>query len=339
MNTNKLRINSDISKNPKTLEIQKKHRIKSAKKRKLRIFDEIEEKDILIKKYNSKIKTIKSDSIKELIYTNQNIPKNWRRKPNYKDEIYDLFKKNPKFLLYLGNGYNTYTETRSPKEEKEIQNNNSQAKNNNKENQNDNKNLLSERMKNKIQKLSLSPIAENPMNKKEIQYTNTMPNKNQIIKKKNNSMKPKEILNILDEFQNVYPIKEKLNDLFPKEEIEKINNTQRISHPIINKRIKKQMFKNNICFNLIYTYKDKKSHVEKKVNKNKFPKNTNILKLKKEMIKNPLVLKKLERINFYGPHYSYCSECGNKNIDFYQKLPIKQLNSITNEIRKYRNLI
>ena len=61
--------------------------------------------------------------------------------------------------------------------------------------------------------------------------------------------------------------------------------------------------------------------------------------MKKQIIKNPFIYKKLERINFYGPYYSYCSQCGIKNIDFYQKLPMGQLNSITNEIRKHRNLI
>jgi hypothetical protein len=97
--------------------------------------------------------------------------------------------------------------------------------------------------------------------------------------------------------------------------------------------------KNNICLNLISTYKRNQSLNVKKRKKIKFNTDINLIELKKKKIKNPLVLKSLERINFFGPYYSYCSECGAKNIDFYQKLPLKQLNNITNEIRKYRNLI
>lgn len=325
------------------MEKTKIHKIKIAKRKKLRIYDEIEENEMFIKNSNNKIKKIKFDSIKQLIYTNQNIPKNWQTQKNYQNEVYEIFQKNPKFLQYVGNGYKNHQEPKYSLDEKGKQHNNHYLTNeNNKNNYNDNTNLLNNKMKNKIQILSLSPISENPIhkNKNKYKYTNTTPNKNNFIINKNNTIKSKEMLNIFDELDMEYPIKEKINELFPKEEIEKINNTYRNYHPIINERKRKQVFKNNICLNLISSYKEKKSNNKKMIfNGNKFDKNKNLLKMKKQMIKNPLVLKNLEKINFYGPHYSFCSQCGIKNYDFYNKLPIKQLINITNEIKKYRNII
>ena len=338
MNSYKLNTNRKIENYKQNFNKKMNNKIKSARNRKLRILDEIEAKDYLIHKNNSKIKKIKADSIKQLIYTNQPVPKKWKTKKNYSAQIYELFSRNPKFLHYIGS-FNTYTDSKFSHEEKEKEKDNNSKKNeNNKEILKDGRNLLSNKMRNKINKLSLTPIKEKPSYSKGIKLSITSPNKNIYNNKKPNTMKTKEIINILDELNIEYPIKEKLNELFPKEEIEKINNTQRNYHPIIPRRKMKQIFKDNIYVNLISAYKDKKIQKGKKLYDNKFEKNINLAKLKKEMIKNPLALKSLERINFYGPQYSYCSQCGIKNIDFYKKLSLKQLNSITNEIRKFRNL-
>ena len=339
MNSYESRMSNNFANPSKKIDKTKINRIKSAKRKKLRIFDELEAKDDFIQNCNTKIKKIKKGAIEQLIYTNKRVPQNWQKKETYQKEIYDLFHKNPKFLLYLGKGYNPQTELKLSSGQKENENNNISTNEKNKDNQNDSFNLLSKKMKNKIKKLSLSPICENQNYKRGKKISNTMPNIKNNYNKKDDSMKTKEIINILDELGTEYPIKDKINDLFAKEEVEKINNTCKNFHPVIDDRKRKQVFKNNICLNLISSYKDKKVKKEKKSYDNKFKKEINFAKLKREMIKNPFVLKNLERINFYGPHYSYCSLCGIKNIDFYQRLSIKQLNKITNEIRKYRNLI
>ena len=54
------------------------------------------------------------------------------------------------------------------------------------------------------------------------------------------------------------------------------------------------------------------------------------------MIKSPIAYKHLERINFYGPYYSYCPSCGYRNLKFYKKLNLNQLIKFTNIIKKYR---
>ena len=339
MNSYESRMINNYATKTNNIDKTKFNRIKSSKKRKLRIFDEIEAKDDFIKNCNTKIKKIKTESIEELIYLNKRIPHNWQNKENYQNQIYELFAKNPKFLLYLGKGSNLQTELKLSSGQNHDEYNNTSTNDKNKNKPNDSFDLLSKKMKNKIKKLTLSPITERQNYNKEIKYSNTMPNKKKYFNKKDDSLKTKEIINILDELGTEYPIKDKINDLFEKEEIEKINNTCKNYHPVIDDRKRRQVFKNNICLNLISSYKDKKVKKERKTYDNKFDKKINLTKLKREMIKNPFVLKSLERINFYGPRYSYCSLCGKNNIDFYQKLSIKQLNSITNEIRKYRNLV
>ena len=47
-------------------------------------------------------------------------------------------------------------------------------------------------------------------------------------------------------------------------------------------------------------------------------------------------MKHLESINFFGPYYSYCPPCGNRNIDFYQNMDKKKLIQIVQQIKKIR---
>ena len=69
-------------------------------------YDSIEKKDIRIKKGKIKLKKIKSNSVKELIYSNKSIPENWKNKINYNQEVINLMFKDNKFLSYLGRGKN-----------------------------------------------------------------------------------------------------------------------------------------------------------------------------------------------------------------------------------------
>ena len=111
MNSYELNTNRKIENYKQSFDKKMSNKIKSARNRKLRILDEIEAKDYLIYKNNSKIKKIKADSIKQLIYTNQPVPKKWKTKKNYPAQIYELFSRNPKFLHYIGS-FNTYTDSK-----------------------------------------------------------------------------------------------------------------------------------------------------------------------------------------------------------------------------------
>ena len=325
---------------PRVISKENINKIKSAHKKKLRIFDEIESKDILMKKNNLEIKRIKTDSIKQLIYTYQKVPKIWQNQKNYQNQVYEIFSKSPKFLQYLGNASNTNTHRQYYNQEKENNNiSNSNTNINSNESRNDNIDFLSKKMKKKIQNLNLSPVSENFSHQKEIpKIMNTTPNVRSYFHKKDETKKIKEIINIFDELSIKYPIKDKIYDLYPNQEIEKINKTERRNIPTIERRKRKQVLKNNIYLNINTTNTHNKNANAKKRKKYTIYTETNLTELKNQ-IKNPLVLKNLERINFFGPYYSYCSQCGARNIDFYQKLTLRQLNNITNEIKKYRNII
>lgn len=56
----------------------------------------------------------------------------------------------------------------------------------------------------------------------------------------------------------------------------------------------------------------------------------------KVKINNPVILKNLENINFYGPFYSYCPPCLNRNLDFYNNLEAKQCLELIHYLRKIR---
>ena len=145
MNSYESKVNKKIFSSHKNIDKEKINKIKSAKRKKLRIFDEIETKENFIKNNNSKIKKIKAELIKELIYTNKHIPKNWQNKKNYQNQVHEIFSKDLQFLQYLGKGYDTYSGQKISSETKEKENNKASIDENNK----DNKNVIIENEKQK----------------------------------------------------------------------------------------------------------------------------------------------------------------------------------------------
>ena len=329
-----------------------KLRIKNPFKFNQRIFDEIEQKDLLIKQSNKKIKKIKIDSIKEIIYANKNVPKKWKIKKDYPLQVLELFSKDSKFLNYVGTGGNTGSESTSLSKSTNNKNN---LTNINYFNKNNNIKESKKEIYFKNKKVNLSFSTENYKNNKiNTKYCHTSPTKNKYCLK-DKILGEKEVLNILDELQITYPIREKLPELFSEEEIQKIkskneilkiksNSNIKLSYPIINSLKSKNELKNNIYVNLINTNNNDQNK-EDNIEENKIEKNSNnylndydidLLKMRKELIKNPIAVKHLERINFSGPYYSYCPTCGIRNLKFYQKLPLNKLIQFTNIIKKYR---
>ena len=312
-----------------------------------KIYDEIEIKNQILKQNFKKIKKIKIDSIKELIYANKNIPKHWKSKLDYPNQVLELFSRDPKFLKYVGTGGNSNRSQGVSKSSRNLTTNNFYKANNNyiDELNKDNKD------KNYKKNYKLFNLRENTKNNNLAKFCNTTPSKKNYIYFKDKILNEKEVINILDELQINYPIKEKLNDLFPQEEIQKIkfknealknkaNKSFNIRYPIIFAQKNKNTLSNNIYVNLISSYKKKENKVQNKEEKSnkKYINDSDIdlLKIKKEIIKSPQANKHLERINFYGPYYSYCPSCGIRNLKFYQKLPLTNLIKFTNIIKKYR---
>ena len=58
---------------------------------------------------------------------------------------------------------------------------------------------------------------------------------------------------------------------------------------------------------------------------------------KKLNIKDKYALNQLESINYFGPYFSYCPECGLRNNNFYKNIEIDTLIDIVGQIKKNKD--
>ena len=313
-------------------------------------YDEIEIDDMKIRDNIGKLKDVKNKTIKELVYTNKDIPVQWKNKLEYKPNLLKIFLNDSNFLRYLGNGG-------SPIKIK-YKNNKEKQKENFKTNEIKKINIIKNKSEKKEQE------------KKIIAPSRTISNKNMSkygrFKEKHNYL-DKEIIGILDDFKSAYPIlikeKEKseiyINKNIRKNEDKKSqtfydNNThynkkRYINIALPNLKLKSNnrrlnTFRQNIFTNLLPS---NQSYTTQQIEGNKTYTNFNVLKNKKDLylnsyndfekkinINNPIIMKYLEGINFYGPYFSYCPPCGNKNLEFYKNLEQKQCLQIIHQIKK-----
>ena len=103
---------------------------------------------------------------------------------------------------------------------------------------------------------------------------------------------------------------------------------------------RKNVIKQNVFNNLI---SQKDSMISKSVSHKTYEKKLNPIPfsdyksfIKKIKVKNPLVNKNLENINFYGPYFSYCPPCYNKNIEYYNNLEVNQCINLLHHIKKIK---
>ena len=317
-------------------------------------YDEIESNDITIKDNIEKLKLLKNDTIKQFIYTNKDIPVQWKNKLDYKKNLLRIFINDTNFLSYLGVG--NFTEvSKSTKNKRKKQN--------------------------IIKEISQSKTSFDIAKKSDQEKITNSPNRSLTNKNKYGRYKEKhnytnkEIVGILEEFKSAYPIliKEKENnELYNRKKEknyeEKINKTfyninerkslNKFSLPNLKliKSKRQNTFRQNIFTNLLPSGTNNDNIVQKlelnnnnntsrnfyQKKKNKELKNRNDLYLnsnselfdKKININNPTVVKYLEGINFYGPYFSYCPPCGNKNLEFYKNLEENRCLQIIQQIKK-----
>ena len=103
---------------------------------------------------------------------------------------------------------------------------------------------------------------------------------------------------------------------------------------------RKNVIKQNVFNNLI---SQKDSMISKSVLHKIYKKKLNPIPfsdyksfIKKIKVKNPLVNKNLENINFYGPYFSYCPPCYNKNIEYYNNWEVNQCINLLHHIKKIK---
>ena len=172
-------------------------------------YDDIESNNITIKDDTKLLNKIKNHSIKEFIYTNKEIPDQWKNKINYQDEILHVISKDKKLLSYIGSTtirpkkysidkfpkINTRYDVSKSLKSRNIENNNSKKDINSingikdiKNNNNNNSSMIS---------ISTSRGIKNKYNFNQ-----------------KNDLSEKEISTLMDDYKTAYPIKEKLKELY-----------------------------------------------------------------------------------------------------------------------------
>ena len=302
-------------------------------------YDDIQQKDLTIKNIKKNLNRVKSATIKECVYTNNKIPIQWKKKKEYENKVLNLFSQDKKFLLYVGKirnikNYNTTINNNDLLETKSTLFNTSNSnffsnKSNTFNNNENNKNIKSISIKlNKLKKLKL-PDEEEKEKLKGIFIRNKFNNKK---KGRNNIYSEKEILSILEDYDNAFPIKEKMDEIIikkNKENLSKTLNDNFNNFQKMKKNERQEFFRQNIFNKFIplnlrtqsSNIKKSKSKIKKENNKLSPFLNSTLIDFEKKIeIKNPIVKKNLESINFYGPYYSHCPPCGNKNLEYFKRM-------------------
>jgi len=302
-------------------------------------YDDIQQKDLVIRNIKKNLNRVKSATIKECVYTNNKIPIQWKKKKEYENKVLNLFSQDKKFLLYVGKirnikNYNTTINNNDLLETKSTLFNTSNSnffsnKSNTFNNNENNKNLKSISIKlNKLKKLKL-PDEEEKEKLKGIFIRNKFNNKK---KGRNNIYSEKEILSILEDYDNAFPIKEKMDEIIikkNKENLSKTLNDNFNNFQKMKKNERQEFFRQNIFNKFIplnlrtqsSNIKKSKSKIKKENNKLSPFLNSTLIDFEKKIeIKNPIVKKNLESINFYGPYYSHCPPCGNKNLEYFKRM-------------------
>ena len=318
-------------------------------------YNDLINNDIKLNKYSNNLNNIKNESIKEFIYSNRTIPIIWKKLKNYQNIVMNLFSRDEKFLSYVGHIGENQTKNNRPKTSILYRNNNNKLS----KNYNSSYSLLNN--SHKFEKKNFSILNKKNMKNRRTTPSYSLNSLNNFKKGLLKQISEKEMENILNDYTIKYPIKEKINELFPQDilnSIDKRNIDLNLSNQIcecpnemkqktLNKYInyknkdddliknrllginKKLNYLNHNIYSNLSSFSSSSSKIKKrnasaKINKNKtygiFLNDNSESFNKKHKINNKLIKKFLEGINYYGPYYSHCPPCWNKNIDFYNRL-------------------
>ena len=332
-----------------------------------KLYDEIEKKEKEIKNIKNEINKYKKGTIQEFVYSNRKIPSAWKNKRNFKRIVLELLIEDNNFLKYLGsedesiNITNDNTKKFRPKtafsDKKSLRSSNTNLNNI----INSKKNIL--RLSNTLNSIKsmsrsnttniYSSNSSKIINKSKSQYKNIISSED-------------EVESIFDDLKNKYPIRKKLDELYPNYNFDKSKNNKKLSMSNKNEKIyslqnlidksklnKIKRMERNIYNNLFqkksraknYSHLLKNSEHYKLISKTQKSIPLNSFKMcneaKKEFIKKELndskIFNQLHSINFYGPYFSYCPHCSNNNIKYYKNMERSQCISLLNHIKLERS--
>ena len=312
-------------------------------------YEDLINSDINIKSNRHILNKIKSKSIKESIYSNKMVPSEWKIMLGYQNDVYRIIDKDPAFALYLGRSqkernYNKFSEAQKLKTISDSQNFEQKpipdfikkffSKSDNKtprrykgvENSSLIENKKDEEKNNNTEKIKFQRRPSQI-------YQRGLINEKIVIDDKLISSK-------LDEFRTKYDLNKYMYDIKDKRSLDKEKKINNILTPNIKEREtnyrqflktrtqndKEHVLKSSIYYNLISKDNDNnklKTSLKKNNLKPIIKPGSIFLNHNKEFdkvieITNPKIKRDLELIDYYGPLYTHCKLCNNRNLEFYQ---------------------
>ena len=315
-------------------------------------YEDLINSDINIKSNRHVLKAIKSKSIKESVYCNKVVPREWRTMLGYQNHVYGVIDKDPAFAIYIGrsqkelnnkNGFQiqklkSANETTSL-EDKPIPDfiKNYLAKSDDKEEEKLKKTVGVDK-KNEVEKSNTVDKIKFVRRPSQLYQKGLMNEKNMVIDDKLISSK-------LDEYRAKYDLNKYMHEIKNKKTLDQEKKELNILTPNTKSRDsdyrqflrtktqndKEHVLRSSIYYNLIseddIKDKNKFKFRDTLFRKKLSPINTKsgafTSKYNKESnrileITNPKIKRDLELINYYGPLYTHCNICNNRNIEFYQ---------------------
>ena len=326
-------------------------------------YDDIEADSIALKDDKNLLNKIKETTIKEFIYTNREIPNLWKNKINYQDELLNAIYKDKTLLSYIGSSSTkpkNYSYDKFPKINLRYENPKTFRSRNIGDNDNEinsikNNSVMNSTIKNKYSFKKNKGMTEKEINTLLEDYKTAYPIKERLkelyitsnyYNSKNNKYKT---ISVNNSDKNENKLNNGLN--INKRASNSIDTTYskipRHTFMHTNKKLiikKQRTFRQNIFNNLNPSserdntyYSLNKDTLKKIIIKNKMG---NLKKEKENDLKintnNPIIKKNIESINFYGPYYSFCSSCRNKNMEYYNNMEPNQCIDIIHLIKKIR---
>ena len=336
-------------------------------------YEDLIKSDSRIKTNRQRLSKIKSKSIKESIYSNKIIPGSWKIMLDYQPIVYKAIDKDPSFAYYLGRSQNDNNNTKFQhavhlKSVNDMQSigqksmssfikkffvENSEEKENLKKEQENYSMTESrkelEKVENKIMRRTLLFQGRDKTH---------FNDKNMLIDDKLISSK-------LDEYRTKYDLNKYMKDIKDKkeedknkkkalnilsfQEAEERENNYKQFLKTRTKSDKERVLKSSIYYNLIATHSNDNI---KKEDKDKYKK-LNKIKLKPLQtgnmflfhneefdkvieITNPKIKRDLELINYYGPLYTHCKFCNNRNLEFYKNSEPNQTLKLLQYLKKIK---
>lgn len=297
-----------------TIQISKQlqNPIKDSKKNTNFYFD-LENKSLSIIKNRKSLISLKNKLIPEIVYSNKEIPKTWKKKSSYHDSLINIMANNENFLSYLGK--------EGVKTEPKITSDNNDKDNNN----NCFPNIFDMNKTTKSKTL------------KQSNSTACFKRTNYWSKDSKNKFSEKEIKIILDNFKTNFPLYDFNNTSKEKQNLTErtINNQKNDDLVQFKMRLRrKNVFIQSIFNNIVPSTNNISSKSIKNIieQNNSYNNKTN----NKLEIEDPEIKRNLETINNYGPYYSYCPPCKKRNIGFYNNYEKKNCLKLLQYLKKTR---